>query len=74
MIFLQPNVRLKMLIIAAVIPTSCSVHSQADFISSLLSKLSLREKLSKNKEIEDSDQNKNRDLKNYNHHMIIWGA
>ena len=30
-----------------------------DFISSLLSKLSLREKLSKNKEIED--QNKNRE-------------
>jgi hypothetical protein len=38
-----------------------------EFISSLLSKLSLREKLSKNKEIED--QNKNRELKNYNHHM-----
>jgi hypothetical protein len=38
-----------------------------DFISSLLSKLSLREKLSKNKEIED--QNKNREQKNYNHHM-----
>ena len=35
-----------------------------DLISSLLSKLSLREKLSKNKEIED--QNKNRNLKNYN--------
>jgi hypothetical protein len=38
-----------------------------DFISSLLSKLSLRDKLSRNKEIED--QNKNRDLKNFNHHM-----
>ena len=38
-----------------------------DLISSLLSKLSLREKLSKNKEIED--QNKNRELKKYNHHM-----
>ena len=38
-----------------------------DFISSLLSKLSLRKKLSKNKEIED--QYKNRDLKSYNHHM-----
>ena len=38
-----------------------------DFISSLLSKLSLREKLSKNKEIEE--QNKTRELKNYNHHI-----
>ena len=38
-----------------------------DFISSLLSKLSLREKLSKNKEIEDL--NKARDLKNFNHHI-----
>jgi hypothetical protein len=38
-----------------------------DFISSLLSKLSLREKLSKNKEIED--QNKNRELKIYNHYI-----
>jgi hypothetical protein len=38
-----------------------------DFISSLLSKLSLREKLVKNKEIED--QNKVRELKIFNHHM-----
>ena len=38
-----------------------------DFISSLLSKLSLREKLSKNKEIED--QNKTRELRRYNHHL-----
>ena len=38
-----------------------------DLISSLLSKLSLREKLSKNKEIED--QNKNRELKRLNHHL-----
>lgn len=38
-----------------------------DFISSLLSKLSLREKLSKNKEIED--QNKIREQKTYDHHM-----
>ena len=38
-----------------------------DFISSLLSKLSLHEKLSKNKEIED--QNKDRVQKNYNHHI-----
>ena len=38
-----------------------------DLISSLLSKLSLRDKLSKNKEIED--ENKNRELKNYNHHI-----
>ena len=38
-----------------------------DLISSLLSKLSLCEKLSKNKEIEE--QNKNRELKNYNHHL-----
>jgi hypothetical protein len=38
-----------------------------DYISSLLSKLSLRDKLSKNKEIED--QNKNRELRKYNHHM-----
>lgn len=38
-----------------------------DFISSLLSKLSLREKLSKNKEIEE--QNKDRELRSYNHHL-----
>jgi hypothetical protein len=38
-----------------------------DFISSLLSKLSLREKLSKNKEIEE--RNKIRELSTYNHHM-----
>ena len=38
-----------------------------DFISSLLSKLSLREKLSKNKEIEE--QNKVRELRSYNHHL-----
>ena len=38
-----------------------------DFISSLLSKLSLREKLSRNKEIED--QNKDRELRSFNHHM-----
>ena len=38
-----------------------------EFISSLLSKLSLREKLSKNKEIED--QNKIRELTKFNHHM-----
>jgi hypothetical protein len=38
-----------------------------DLISSLLSKLSLREKLSKNKEIEDL--NKNRELRTYHHHM-----
>lgn len=38
-----------------------------DFISSLLSKLSLREKLSKNKEIED--QNKTREQETYNHHI-----
>ena len=38
-----------------------------DLISSLLSRLSLREKLSRNKEIEE--QNKNRELKSYNHHM-----
>ena len=38
-----------------------------DFISSLLSKLSLCEKLSKNKEIEDD--NKNRELRSYNHHL-----
>jgi hypothetical protein len=38
-----------------------------DFISSLLSKLSLREKLFKNKEIED--KNKDRELTNFNHHM-----
>ena len=37
------------------------------FISSLLSKLSLREKLSKNKEIED--QNKDRERRSYNHHL-----
>ena len=36
-----------------------------DIISSLLSKLSFREKLFQNKEIED--QNKNRELKTYNH-------
>jgi hypothetical protein len=38
-----------------------------DLISSLLSKLSFREKLSKNKEIED--QNKDRELRTYNHHL-----
>ena len=38
-----------------------------DFISSFLSKLQLREKLVKNKEIED--QNKARELKTYNHHL-----
>lgn len=38
-----------------------------DIISSLLSKLSLREKLSKNKEIKD--QNKARELKTFNHHL-----
>ena len=38
-----------------------------EFISSLLSKLSLREKLSKNKEIEDL--NKARELKKLNHYM-----
>ena len=38
-----------------------------DFILSLLSKLSLRGKLSKNKEIEDN--NKNRELRSYNHHL-----
>src|ERR1700679_441779 len=38
-----------------------------DFISSLLSKLSLRETLSKNKEIDN--QNKKREKKNYNHYM-----
>ena len=38
-----------------------------DIISLLLSKLPLREKLSKNKDIED--QNKARELKNFNHHM-----
>ena len=38
-----------------------------DFISSLLSKLHFREKLVKNKEIED--QNKARELKTYNHHL-----
>ena len=38
-----------------------------DFISSLLGKLQLREKLVKNKEIED--QNKARELKTYNHHL-----
>jgi hypothetical protein len=38
-----------------------------DFISSLLSKLSLRDKLSRNKEIED--QNKARDLQRFNHHI-----
>jgi hypothetical protein len=38
-----------------------------NIISSLLSKLSLREKLSKNKEIED--QNKARELKKFNHHL-----
>lgn len=45
-------------------------HTHKDnIISSLLSKLSLHEKLSKNKEIED--ENKNRELKNYNHHMDL---
>ena len=38
-----------------------------EFISSLLSKLSLRDKLSKNKEIEDL--NKARELKKFNHYM-----
>ncbi|KAF8806492.1 hypothetical protein BYT27DRAFT_7101578, partial [Phlegmacium glaucopus] len=38
-----------------------------DLISSLLSKLQLREKLVKNKEIED--QNKAREVKTYNHHL-----
>ena len=38
-----------------------------NFISSLLSKLQLREKLVKNKEIED--QNKAREMKTYNHHL-----
>jgi hypothetical protein len=38
-----------------------------DIISLLLSMLSLRKKLSKNKEIED--QNKARELKNFNHHL-----
>jgi len=38
-----------------------------DFISSLLSKLQLREKLVKNKEIED--ENKARELRSYNHHL-----
>jgi hypothetical protein len=38
-----------------------------DFISSLLSKLQLHEKLVKNKEIED--QNKAREMKTYNHHL-----
>ena len=37
------------------------------FISSLLSKLSLRDRLLKNKEIEE--QNKDRDLKSYNHRL-----
>ena len=47
-------------------PRARRTHKDA-FISSLLSKLSLRDKLSKNKEIED--QNKNRELKTYNHHL-----
>ena len=47
-------------------PHARRIHKD-DIILSLLSKLSLREKLSKNKEIED--QNKNRELRNYNHHM-----
>jgi hypothetical protein len=38
-----------------------------EFISSLLSKLQLRENLIKNKEIED--QNKAREMKTYNHHL-----
>ena len=50
-------------------PAQPRVHRthKDDFISSLLSKFSLREKLSKNKEIED--QNKNREIKNYNHSL-----
>ena len=50
--------------IPAAQPRAHCTHKD-DLVSSLLSKLSLHEKLSKNKEIED--QNKNRDLKNYNH-------
>ena len=65
--------------LAAVVPQAQDVNMQDpaqprirrthkdDFISSLLSKLSLREKLSKNKEIEA--QNKDRELRFYNHHL-----
>ena len=49
-------------------PQPCAHRTHKDdFILSTLSKLSLREKLSKNKEIKD--QNKVRELRNYNHHM-----
>src|SRR5271168_2434321 len=48
------------------LPRARRTHKDV-FISSLLSKLSLCEKLSKNKDIED--QNKMRELKKFNHHM-----
>ena len=50
-----------------VVPARVHRTHKDEFILSLLSKLSLREKLAKNKEIED--QNKARELKKFNHHL-----
>ena len=63
----MPQAQAQVPIIAPlVLPRIRRTHKD-DIISSFLSKLSLREKLSKNKEIED--QNKAREAKKFNHHI-----
>jgi hypothetical protein len=61
-----PDVDMHVIPPQAAQPRARRTHKD-NFISSLLSKLSLREKLSKNKEIEDL--NKIREMKKFNHHM-----